>query len=84
VLAAAGAKGTLLHAVALNDYKVEIPAEDAAKYTVLLATRMDDKTMPVREKGPLFIIYPYDDSADLRSERFYSRSAWQLRKIEVK
>ncbi|OYV01139.1 MAG: hypothetical protein CFE45_06150 [Burkholderiales bacterium PBB5] len=84
VLAAVGAKGPLLHAVALNNYKVEIPAEDAATYTVLLATRMDDKTMPVREKGPLFIIYPYDSSADLRSERFYSRSAWQLRKIEVK
>jgi len=84
VLAAVGAKGSLLHAVALNNYKVEIPAEDAARYTVLLATRMDDQTMPVRDKGPLFIVYPYDDSADLRSERFYSRSAWQLRKIEVK
>ena len=84
VLAAAGAKGSTLGAIALNNYKVEIPAEDAQKFKVLLATRMDDKPMPVREKGPLFIIYPYDDSADLRSERYYSRSAWQLRKIDVK
>jgi hypothetical protein len=84
VLAAAGASGSTLGAIALNNYKVEIPAEDAQKFKVLLATRMDDKPMAVRDKGPLFIIYPYDDSADLRSERYYSRSAWQLRKIDVK
>lgn len=84
VLAAAGAQGNTLVAVALNDYKVEIPAEDARKFKVVLATRLDDKPMAVREKGPLFIIYPYDDSDDLRSERYYSRSAWQLRKIEVR
>lgn len=84
VLAAAGAQGSTLRAVALNDYKVEIPADDARRYKVLMATRLDDKPMPVREKGPLFIIYPYDDSADLRSERYYSRSAWQLRRLEVR
>lgn len=84
VLAAAGAQGTTLRAVALNDYKVEIPADDAQRYKVLMATRLDDRPMPVREKGPLFIIYPYDDSADLRSERYYSRSAWQLRRLEVR
>ena len=84
VMAAAGAKGSTLSAVALNDYKVEIPADDAQRFKVLMATRLDDQPMPVREKGPLFIIYPYDDSADLRSERHYSRSAWQLRKLEVR
>lgn len=84
VLAAAGAKGNTFVAVALNDYKVEIPAEDAQRFKVLMATRLDDQPMPVREKGPLFIIYPYSDSADLRSERYYSRSAWQLRTLIVK
>ena len=84
VLSAAGASGSTLGAIALNNYKVEIPADDPHKFKVLLATRLDDKLMAVRDKGPLFIIYPYDDSADLRSERYYSRSAWQLRKIDVK
>lgn len=84
VLAAAGAQGTSLRAVALNDYKVEIPVDDARRYTVLMATRLDGQPMRVRDKGPLFIIYPYDDSADLRSERYYSRSAWQLRALEVR
>ncbi|OGA97972.1 MAG: hypothetical protein A3E25_22035 [Burkholderiales bacterium RIFCSPHIGHO2_12_FULL_69_20] len=84
VLAAAGAQGSTLRAVALNDYKVQIPADDAQRYKVLMATRLDDKPMTLRERGPLFIIYPYDDSADLRSERYYSRSAWQLRRLEVR
>lgn len=84
VLAAAGASGNVLRAVALNDYKVEIPADDAERYPVLMATRLDDQLMTVREKGPLFIVYPYDASPDLRSERYYSRSAWQLRTLEVR
>lgn len=84
VLAAAGAKGTLLRAVALNDYKIDIPAEDADRHDMIVARLLDGKPMPVREKGPLFIVYPFDGSADLRSERYYSRSAWQLRTLEVR
>lgn len=84
VLAAAGAKGSSLIAVALNDYKVEIPIDDARLYPLIMATRLDNQPMRVRDKGPLFIIYPFDDSADLRSERYYSRSAWQLRRLEVR
>lgn len=84
VLAAAGAKGTTLVAVALNDYKSEIPFDDAQRFDMVLARLLDDQPMPTREKGPLFIVYPYDSSAELRSERYYSRSAWQLRTLEVK
>lgn len=84
VLAAAGAQGKTLKAVALNSYKAEIPADDAQAFKMLMATRLDDKPMPLREKGPLFIIYPFDDNAELRQERYYSRSAWQLRALEVK
>ena len=84
VLTASGAKGAAMRAVALNDYKVEIPVEDALRYRVLMATRLDGQPMSLREKGPLFIIYPYDESADLRSERYYSRSAWQLRRLEIR
>ncbi|MFN7727018.1 MAG: molybdopterin-dependent oxidoreductase [Rubrivivax sp.] len=84
VLAAAGAQGTTLGAIALNNYKVDIPFEDAAQYPVIVARLMDDKPMPVREKGPLFIVYPFDSNAALKSERFFNRSAWQLRSIDVK
>jgi hypothetical protein len=83
VLAAAGASGKTLKAVALNDYKVELPLEDATRYGVVLARLLDDAPMAVRDKGPLFIIYPFDSDAALRSERYYARAAWQLKIIEV-
>ncbi len=83
VLAAAGARGSTLKAVALNNFKVEIPVTDTRQFPMVLARLMDDKPMPIRDKGPLFIIYPFDTNTELQSRRYYSRSAWQLRAIEV-
>jgi len=37
----------------------------------------------VRDKGPLFMIYPFDAQPELRSAVYYSRSVWQLSEIEV-
>lgn len=83
VLGAVGAQGKTLRAVALNDYKVELPVEDARRFDIVMARLIDDKPMPVRDKGPLFIIYPFDSNEALRSELYYSRSAWQLKTLEV-
>lgn len=84
VLTAAGAHGSLLRAVALNDYWVELPVDDAAQFDVIIARLLDDKPMAVRDKGPLFVIYPFDSRPDLRNPIHYGRSAWQLRTIEVR
>ncbi len=84
VLAAAGARGSQIVASALNDYKTEIPFDDAVRHEVIVARLMNDKPMPVREKGPLFIVYPYDTKAEFRTEIYYSRSAWQLKRLTVK
>ena len=83
VLTACGAQGRTLRAVALNDYRVDLPFEDVQRYDVLLARLLDDQPMAVRDKGPLFIIYPFDTDPALRSPIFYGRSAWQLKSIEV-
>ena len=83
VLAAAGAQGAALRAIALNDYRVDIPFDDALRIDVVLARLLDDKPMPVRDMGPLFIIYPFDQQPQLRNAVYYSRCAWQLKGIEV-
>ena len=83
VLAAAGAQGTTLRALALNDYRVDIPFADAQLHDILVARLLDDRPMPVRDKGPLFIIYPFDSKPELRNAVYYSRSAWQLKAVEV-
>ena len=76
--------GDTLIAVALNDYTTEIPITDAAKYGPILALKRNGEYMPVRDKGPIFIVYNYDSNSDLRSQKFYSRSAWQVTRIEIK
>jgi hypothetical protein len=84
VLAVAGAQGQHIDAIAINDYKVTIPMEDCQQHAVLLARLLDDQPMPLRERGPLFIIYPFEDDARLRSSIYYSRSVWQLKALEVR
>ncbi|MCJ8150787.1 MULTISPECIES: molybdopterin-dependent oxidoreductase [Shinella] len=83
VLEAAGAHGSTLKIIALNDYSAEVPVEDAAKLDTILATRMNGDTMSVRDKGPLFLIYPFDKDASLFNEKYFSRSVWQIKSIEV-
>jgi len=84
VLAAVGAKGITITAVALNDYKTEIPVEDATRHDVIVARLMNNRPMPVREKGPLFIVYPFDTKTELRSEVYYNRAAWQLNSLRIR
>lgn len=79
-----GASGTSVQALALNDYSTEIPMADFERYDVVLALKRDGEYMPVRDKGPLFIVYPYDSDPDLKSQKFYSRSAWQVKALIVK
>ena len=78
-----GADGTTLVVSALNDYTSEIPIEDFAKYNPILAIKRNGDYMPVRDKGPLFIIYPYDSSPELNKQKFYSRSPWQIARMQV-
>ena len=84
VLALAGAQDPVtIKAVALNDYQISIPAEDAAKLGVIVAHQIDGKAIPVRERGPLFVIYPFDSASELRSTRYYERSIWQLKSMRI-
>lgn len=84
LLNAVGAKGAKLTAVALNDYKTEIPASDAKDFDVVVARLMNGNPMPVRDKGPLFIVYPFDQNPGLNGQVYKTRSAWQLKQLLVK
>ncbi|MEZ5701705.1 MAG: hypothetical protein R3E42_06665 [Burkholderiaceae bacterium] len=56
---------------------------DASKYPMIMARQIDDKEIGVREKGPLFVVYPFDSDAKLRSSTYYERSIWQLKALEI-
>lgn len=68
--------------VALNDYAITIPMEDAVEGGPIVAYEMNGKTMSVRDKGPLWVIYPFDSNPAYQAEKYYSRSIWQLHRVE--
>ncbi|MDU9004197.1 molybdopterin-dependent oxidoreductase [Sedimentitalea todarodis] len=80
---ALGIRSGTLRAAAINDYTVEIPVTDAVKGGPIVAFELNGKPMSRRNKGPLWIIYPYDSNEAYKSELIYTRSIWQLDRIEA-
>lgn len=83
LMKAVGAHGKTLRVTALNDYTVEVPLSDATDIKTILATKLNNEPMSVRDKGPLFLIYPFDLDHALYNEKYFSRSVWQIKAIEV-
>ncbi len=82
ILDRVGGGGSELVAIALNDYRVSIPIEDAADHGILLALDHNGRAMRVRDKGPIWLIYPQTE-ADLRDPQFDEFMIWQLAVIEI-
>lgn len=78
-----GASGQTLRATAINDYQVQIPTQDAQPDGPIIAYDLNGAPMSVRDKGPLWVVYPYDSASRYRTEVIYSRSIWQLDRIEI-
>ena len=77
------AEGTVL-ATAVNDYAVEIPITEISDGAPIIAYKLNNRPMSLREKGPLWVVYPYDNDVKYQTETIYSRSIWQLDRIEIK
>jgi hypothetical protein len=84
LMEAVRSKAGTARAVALNDYRADIPTDDLIKHGAMVAYLLDDQPMPVREKGPLVIIFPFSDRPELRTAVHYSRAVWQLRSLELR
>lgn len=84
LLEVVGNNGSEIDAIAFNDYAFTIPASDAVEGGPIVAYLMNGKEMPRRGKGPLWVVYPYDDKVEYRSETTYSRSVWQLDRLTAK
>jgi len=78
-----GAKGTVVKVTAINDYSTVIPLNDFKQYNAILALKVNGEYMRIRDKGPLFIVYPYDSMPELNNQIFYSRSAWQVSAMNI-
>jgi hypothetical protein len=78
-----GVSGGTIKATAINDYAVDIPVSDAVDNGPIVAYSMDGADMSIRDKGPLWIVYPYDSREEYQTEVIYSRSIWQLDRILI-
>jgi hypothetical protein len=82
VLREVGARGKTIKASAWNDYEIAIPFDDL-KFEPLIAMKVEGKVLTIRDKGPLWIVYPTDAHEVLHDVQYYARSVWQLNKLHV-
>jgi hypothetical protein len=84
LLTVVAAEGKVVHAQALNGYHVEIPLDDFRSYDVLLALKMNGSYMKIRDKGPIWLVYPQSAHDELDRPEIYARWIWQLESFEVR
>lgn len=82
LLDAVGAQGSSMNATAINDYFVEIPVAHADQHDVILAVEMNGKRMRIRDKGPIWVVYPLSES-EAAGKPFDTEMIWQMNRIEI-
>jgi len=68
---------------ALNEYLVEFTAEEIFQGGALVAYERNGAAMSQRDKGPLWVVFPYDLDPKFQKESVFAQSIWQLDRIEV-
>jgi hypothetical protein len=80
----ASPNATLVHFVAIDDYEVDIKISDARRWPILLATQTNDKPMAIADKGPLRIVFPYDQYPEIDQLKYKDLWIWQIASIEIR
>ncbi|WP_372622779.1 molybdopterin-dependent oxidoreductase [Falsiroseomonas sp.] len=83
VMEAVGAEGPQLRGVALNDYAIRAPLAELLRDGAFLATRQDDEPLRIRDRGPVWMIFPWSQRPELDVATIRERAIWQLRRLEV-
>jgi len=86
LLKTVGAQGSTVTAIALDHYTApDIPIEDFIQYPIILAIKNHGNYIKIREKGPLWMIYPLDDFPELQKDLLTQyKMVWHLRTLLVK
>ncbi|MDW3205260.1 MAG: oxidoreductase [Alphaproteobacteria bacterium] len=84
LLTGVGAEGDVISASALNGYAIQIPVTDLERHKPIIAILRNGEPMSVRDKGPLWIIYPNEDQDTLTPNPNNDKSVWQLRGLEIR
>lgn len=83
VLEHAGAAGRPVRVHALNGYAAVIPWEDVVRFNPILAMTVDGQPIAMRSKGPILVIYPYDQHEALARTAYWDRAVWHVDELVV-
>ncbi len=78
-----GIKADMVRVTGLDEYSAELPVNELQRYPVILAYEIDGERLTVRSKGPVWVIYPFDDYPEIEDQVREARSVWQVRDIEA-
>ncbi|PKR59019.1 molybdopterin-dependent oxidoreductase [Thalassospira lohafexi] len=82
LLDTAGIDADTVRVSALNDYSVMVPANVLRTDGAILAYHMNDAEMSVREKGPFWVVFPYDKDVRFQTDAYWAYSVWQVKAID--
>ena len=83
LLALTGGSQSNLKVIALNNYWAVIPYSDIEKYNPVFAIERNGQEMSVRDKGPIWVIYPLSKFNEVSNELLHSRMVWQVNRVEL-
>ncbi|MGV3001218.1 hypothetical protein [Vibrio sp.] len=69
---------------ALNGYSYDINTQDLQRYPFILVLRQDEKVLSLRNKGPFWLLVPFDLNPKLLShDKLQNQLVWQINKIKA-
>lgn len=69
---------------ALNGYSYDINTQDLQRYPFILVLRQDEKAISLRNKGPFWLLVPFDQNPKLLShDKLRNQLVWQINKIKA-
>lgn len=77
------ARGNRIRLIALNDYSVTADVDQLVANGAILAHLRNGQPMPIADKGPVFVMFPFSSNAKLRADSIYVQAVWQLSRIEI-
>ena len=79
-----GANASNFRASAMDKYWNDLTDMDFEKIPGIIAYKINDKYMRVRDLGPLWLMFPFDDFPETDNEKYKTASVWQLIGIDVR
>lgn len=78
-----GLEADTVRVSALNDYNVMVPVDILRKDGAILAYYLNNSEMSVREKGPFWVIFPYDSDERFQTDTYWAYSVWQVKSVDA-